>query len=243
MGCGFHLKLKDALNEVEHLQRLRHAHIVRLVGSYTQGRNFSILIYPVTEYDLATFMEHVTTILQDTESPYKNYDASVSLAQSFPCLVNAIRYIHDNTTKHMDIKPQNILVKVHPRYTLHHQVYIADFGISRYFSSIDHSQTDSEIARSPKYCAPEVDAEEKWGRSADIFSLGCVFLEMHTVLCHISLDDFVEFRSRLSERESFQLNLPLAYEWIDLSSQKNLLWYLESKILRGRKGTWRYYPW
>jgi hypothetical protein len=43
-----------------------------------------------------------------------------------------------------------------------------------------------------------------------------VFLETHTVLCHISLDYFVEFRSRLGGRESSQLNLPLVYEWIDL---------------------------
>jgi hypothetical protein len=44
MIWGFYLKLEDALNEVKNLQRLRHAHIVRLVGSYTQERNFSLHI-------------------------------------------------------------------------------------------------------------------------------------------------------------------------------------------------------
>jgi serine/threonine protein kinase len=161
MIWGFYLKLEDALNEVKNLQRLRHAHIVRLVGSYTQERNFSIHNYPVTGYDLATLTEHVITILQDQRSPYSNYEAPVSLGRFFSCLANAMDYICENTTKHMDIKPHNILVKVHPRYTIHHQVYIADFGIFRHFSSLNHSQTDSEIPRSPKYCAPEVDAEGK----------------------------------------------------------------------------------
>jgi hypothetical protein len=44
MIWGFYLKLEDALNEVKNLQRLRYAHIVRLVGSYTQERNYSLHI-------------------------------------------------------------------------------------------------------------------------------------------------------------------------------------------------------
>jgi len=35
----------------------------------------------------------------------------------------------------------------------------------------------------PRYCAPEVAAWEPKNSSADIWSLGCVFLEMWTVLC------------------------------------------------------------
>lgn len=49
--------MNDALTEVEHLQRLRHFHIVQLVGSYLQGRNFAILLYPVAACHLGTFLE------------------------------------------------------------------------------------------------------------------------------------------------------------------------------------------
>ncbi len=45
------------LNEVEHLQRFRHRHIIQLVGTYLQGKIISILLYPVTEWNLTTLME------------------------------------------------------------------------------------------------------------------------------------------------------------------------------------------
>lgn len=41
----------------------------------------------------------------------------------------------------------------------------------------------------PKYCAPEVAAKGKRGRSADVFSLGCVFAEMITVHLGRSLEE------------------------------------------------------
>lgn len=37
MTCRVALKLEDAMNEVEHLLRLRHPHVVQLVGSYLQS--------------------------------------------------------------------------------------------------------------------------------------------------------------------------------------------------------------
>jgi hypothetical protein len=45
MRCTPRFKVADALIEVSHLQKLQHFHIVQLVGSYLQGRNFSILMY------------------------------------------------------------------------------------------------------------------------------------------------------------------------------------------------------
>lgn len=47
----------EALEEVCHLQVLKHSHIVRLVGSYYQDIFPSILTYPVADVDLSQFMK------------------------------------------------------------------------------------------------------------------------------------------------------------------------------------------
>ncbi|KAI9867430.1 MAG: hypothetical protein M1813_008988 [Trichoglossum hirsutum] len=213
MKCNRRLKLSEAINEVEHLQKLRHAHIIQLIGSYVQGKTFAILLYPVADCNLSTFMEDITQALTARSMNVRDYLAILSLERFFRCLLHALRFIHDNTIKHMDIKPANILVKEHQRYDYGYQVYIADFGISRSFSQFDHSQTDSDTAKSPIYCAPEVHQGAKRGRSADIFSTGCVFLDMYTVLCRRGVDEFSDYRRQDGEDASFHSNLPRVSEW------------------------------
>jgi ankyrin repeat protein/serine/threonine protein kinase len=232
MTCGPRFTLKDAILEVEHLQRLRHSHIIQLVGSYTKGRTFSILMYPVADYELSQFMAKVEDIIASDVTEIQDYMAVVSLGRFFACLTSAVAYIHENTTAHMDIKPRNILVKQHPRYQFGHRVYIADFGISRHFSPLDHSQTDRAISFTRKYCAPEVFDQDLHGRPADIFSLGCVFLEMHTVLCRRTLDEFATYRSQDSGTEAFHANLPRVTEWVDQLSMTDPFIVLEPTSLR-----------
>jgi hypothetical protein len=56
MLCHRRYTAEEAFEEVKHLQKLRHSHIVSLVGSYMQRRYLSILIYPVADYDLDTYL-------------------------------------------------------------------------------------------------------------------------------------------------------------------------------------------
>jgi len=212
MRCSRQWTIADALREVYHLQNLRHAHIVQLVGSYLQGRNFAILMYPVADCHLGTFMED-TSDLDESDGEYE--PRRTFLNKSIGCLASAMSYIHHQTTKHMDIKPQNILVKNVSPNVYSWAVYLADFGLSRTFTSQDHSQTDGPTSRTPRYCAPEVFHYQKRGRSADTFSLGCVFLEMLNTYIGIHPQDFADFRRGESNDESFHANLPRVMEWID----------------------------
>lgn len=216
MLCGRRISLHDALAEVEHLQKLRHPHIVQLVGSYLQGKRFSVLIYPVADYDLGKFLENISDIIQSSSHPtFTSKGQEVEALWSFfGCLTDALNYIHSQATRHLDIKPGNILVKKGP-YRFGHRVYIADFGISKSFSSLDHSQTDDPIPRTPKYCAPEVWERGMYGRAADIFSLGCVFTEMLTPLAGKDLDEFADFRSQGGERKgAFRESLSQVTVWM-----------------------------
>jgi serine/threonine protein kinase len=92
----------------------------------------------------------------------------------------------------------------------------ADFGISKRFAADEMSQTDGIIARSRKYCSPEVYDGELRGRAADVFSLGCIFLEMATVICGIHLDQFADWRSQTPDGDdSFHGNLEQVGKWIE----------------------------
>jgi serine/threonine protein kinase len=55
--------------------------------------------------------------------------------------------------------------------------------------------------------APEVIEEDRRGRSADIFSLGCVFAEMVTVIHGRRVEDFHDFRSEPDPDEPERLTI------------------------------------
>ncbi|KAF2811501.1 uncharacterized protein BDZ99DRAFT_276448 [Mytilinidion resinicola] len=46
------LTKEEVIKEVENLQRLKHPHVIRVVGTYTLPRKLSILLYPVAEFTL-----------------------------------------------------------------------------------------------------------------------------------------------------------------------------------------------
>jgi hypothetical protein len=227
--CTPRFKVADALIEVSHLQRLQHFHIVQLVGSYLQGRNFSILMYPVADSHLGTFLEDTAEITDQGAKVFR-YEYLCSI---FGCLASAFNFIHKHSTKHMDVKPQNILV----RRSLSREdweglrVYIADFGFSRDYTAQGHSQTDGRASLTPRYCAPEVFGFEARGRSADIFSLGCVFLEILTVLAGQHPYEFTEFRIGESDDDSFHANLYQVALWAEAYFRRGIdLKYCDLKI-------------
>ncbi|KAF1973901.1 kinase-like protein [Bimuria novae-zelandiae CBS 107.79] len=164
--------LKEFEKELATLKKVSHRHIVELVGSYTDPRYVGILMSPVADCNLKQFL---------SRDPMSPSDRSF-LSTFFGCLASALRYLHENCIRHRDIKPQNVLVKSH-------QVFLTDFGISRDWSELGHSTTEGPATKTLRYSAPEVAADMPRNSSADIWSLGCVFLEIWTVLCGSNLAD------------------------------------------------------
>lgn len=147
--------MKEFLREIEIIKTLRHRHVVRYVGSYTTRANLGLIMSPIAEYDLAKFLEisHATT------------EHRATLRTFFGCLANALFYLHDRGIKHRDIKPQNILV--HKA-----SVLLTDFGLSH--ESME--STSGPTALTHRYSPPEVVSYARRNESADIWSLGCVYL-------------------------------------------------------------------
>lgn len=111
-----------------------------------------------------------------------------------------------------------------------------DFGISRSFTQNEGSQTESPTSMTRRWCSPEVASQQPRGRASDIFSLGCVFIEMCTVVLQIPVTKFEEYRSEDGSGDAFHLCLPRVREWIKnlYERRKDLLSEEELWIARSR---------
>jgi serine/threonine protein kinase len=224
--CNKRFTKEMALQEVAHLHKLEHPHVVRLIGTYSLPDKLAILLYPAAEMNLEDFFKQdasssdITTMRQNT------------MLWAFRCLSNAIAYIHSTITKHMDIKPQNILVRDVRSSALDHKtawkVYIADFGIARSYPSLEASETEGPTMFTRKYAAPEVLKHDVRGLSADVFSLGCVFVEMITFLMlpkyKVGVGRLIDLLAANEHRDaSYQANITVVRQFLkDLQKPVNL---------------------
>lgn len=153
--------MSDFNAELKIMKRLQHRHIVRYIGSYTDRNDLGLLMSPVADCDLGAYLEKAC----------KTPEWHPTLRTFFGCLATALSYLHDKGVKHRDIKPKNVLVH-------NASVLLADFGISRDFLDT----TSGPTTATQRYCSPEVASYEGRNASADVWSLGCVFLEMQLAL-------------------------------------------------------------
>lgn len=212
------------LSEARHLKRLDHPHIVRLIGTYRQGRQISILMYPVATYNLARFLD-LCDPCRESPGRVTIESKTSALRQVFGCLAAVIAYVHEKHIVHMDIKPANILVVDSRKYSIReggYHVYLCDFGLSREFF-LRQSESADYVGMTTTYAAPEVANYRYHGRKSDIFSLGCVFLEMATILAvtpencsDLNLEEFAVQRraSREANDDSFHDNPLAVAAWI-----------------------------
>ncbi|KAF2461470.1 kinase-like domain-containing protein, partial [Lineolata rhizophorae] len=149
--------------EVDILRRMKHPHVVEFVGHYEENNALHILMKPLADTDLENYMR----------KPGAFPSCNSHLGDWFGCLASGLSYLHSRSIRHKDLKPSNILLK-------DARVFIADFGISSDFSFDSTSVSSSIASMTPMYCAPEIANKEEHGTKADIFSLGCVFVELTT---------------------------------------------------------------
>lgn len=134
-----------------------------------------------------------------------------SLRQYFVCLSQALNYIHESDLRHKDVKPKNVLIDSSG------SVVLTDFGISRRFPKSTSHETNDKWEWTRKYASPEIMKGKKVPRGdpSDVFSLGCVFLEMATCILRKNLDSFCAYNS-LDEIDAYYCNLEKTYKWIEI---------------------------
>ncbi|ORY10424.1 kinase-like domain-containing protein [Clohesyomyces aquaticus] len=163
-------------HEVQTIRALApHPHIIHVHATYIAGRTLAVILQPVADHgDLAAFLLAFQDM--DNENPRKK-EARIFIRRAFRCLVNCVAYMHSNAfnhkpvIRHKDIKPRNILMH-------RGSPILTDFGISNRCADGITTTVGRPDQFTARYCSPEVADHDNRNRTSDIFSLGCVFLEM-----------------------------------------------------------------
>lgn len=185
---GYSRNLEDAkhkfYNEIRIMRRLApHHHIIRVFATYVFQRELGLILDPVADSgDLANFLQDFR---DSKDAGVEDPEKIKTLMSAFGCLANGLAFIHRQTIRHKDIKPQNILIHKG-------SVVFTDFGISRDFSQAGRSTTTGNPqAFTRRYCAPEVAEWDSRNSKSDVFSLGCVFLEIISALGIFRMPDHI----------------------------------------------------
>ena len=173
------------------LRNLSHAHIVTHLATWEQdGRHYIIL--PYAQCDLRQYMERNTFAQKDA---WLLDQKNAWLLDQFRGMAEAVRQIHDKkeptsslavvtpapgeltTAWHHDIKPENILFFLDSGSS--YGIFrLADWGSAK----VNPYRTRSHNTGSPigtlTYEPPEYTSKGKTSRPHDLWSLGCVFLEL-----------------------------------------------------------------
>ena len=216
----------EVSREFDILNKLKHQHLIQVIGSYYQHPYFSFLLWPVAQCDLAKILSLVDIgyyptgrlleELSEHRLSIKSFRDIVGRTNKrlwtlFGCLASAMSYLHGQKVKHKDIKPSNILLSSDG-------VWLSDFGASRDFAHELTSTSESRERGTLRYCAPEVVCWEESGRSADIFSLGCVFLELVVALTPgVGLEGLRGLCP--SKNRSYEANLNRVDDWMECVSK------------------------
>ncbi|KAJ5833742.1 hypothetical protein N7474_002053 [Penicillium riverlandense] len=160
-------------HEIELLQGLHHSNIVQYLGTATDDQYLNIFLEYVPGGSIATMLKQYNTF---QEPLVKNFVRQI---------LTGLSYLHSRDIIHRDIKGANILVDNKGG------VKISDFGISKRVeaSTVLGSRASvgggagSHLHRpslqgSVYWMAPEVVRQTAHTKKADIWSLGCLVVEM-----------------------------------------------------------------
>ncbi|KAK7917988.1 hypothetical protein PG985_009862 [Apiospora marii] len=198
--------LQDQVNlaafekELKSLKKLSHHHVVKLVGSYTDSTSLGLIMSPIADMDLQAYLDS-----REVDPEHRKR----MLRSFFGSLATALAYIHSKNIRHKDIKPNNVLVKGD-------RVLLSDFGTSRICLEGHSTTRGGSPEGTPRYWAPEVGDGADRNTASDIWSLGCVFLEMATTLFGYSHSDMLKFYSEHGTENCsrFSLNKVGTEAWI-----------------------------
>lgn len=133
------------------------------------------------------FPKYDATLLQYLESNRHQPFTLAQIQQMIKQLLDGLQFLHEEMKlTHTDLKPENLLLEnasyescfntkkgVRYKLLLDSNIQIIDFGSATY----DHSHHSRTIQTRP-YRAPEVVLKMDWNNSCDIWSCGCIILEI-----------------------------------------------------------------
>lgn len=151
--------------EILIMSRLRHSNIVRLLGASRHSTSFSVFTEWMAGGSVATMLDK-----------YGIFSEEVILKYTRQVLAG-LAYLHDNKILHRDLKGANLLVDSTGQW-----LRIGDFGTAARMASKSTvtGEFQGQLLGTIAFMAPEVLRGEDYGRSCDVWSVGCCVIEMAT---------------------------------------------------------------
>ncbi|KAG9006735.1 hypothetical protein FRB93_008467 [Tulasnella sp. JGI-2019a] len=161
--------------ERDTLERLDHTNIVQYLGFEQTTEFFNVFLEYVPGGSIGSILRKQGKFDEDVVRLFTSQ------------IVDGLAYLHANKIIHRDVKADNVLVD--PNGTCK----ISDFGISKRSDEIYNNAAMTAMQGSLFWMAPEMLHNNKKGYNAkiDIWSLGCVFIEMFAGRRPWEQDDFV----------------------------------------------------
>ncbi|KAH8909689.1 Pkinase-domain-containing protein [Coniochaeta sp. PMI_546] len=154
--------------EISLLRDLRHPNIVQYLGCGSSAEYLNIFLEYVPGGSVQTMLNSYGALPEP-------------LVRSFVRqILNGLSYLHNRDIIHRDIKGANILVDNKGT------IKISDFGISKkleatnILNGANNNKNRPSLQGSVFWMAPEVVKQTSYTRKADIWSLGCLVVEMMT---------------------------------------------------------------
>lgn len=174
---------EDFAREVEVLERFSDSasHIIRLLCTY-QRDDTKCMIFPWAECNLYQYWRRYPDGLSEADLIKQRWISNqlVGLADALDSIHNLRDGVSWGIIRHGDIKPENILW-LQSSENPEGYLVLSDFGLAKIHKNLtsERRSNTQPSGFTAAYRAPETDiADSPRSRSSDIWSFGCVLLEM-----------------------------------------------------------------
>ena len=149
--------------EINILNELKGKSYICNMHDVIHSPNYVYIVMDLASQDLYDYIHDDYTVYE------------IEAKHIFTQVSHAIEHCHNNNIAHRDIKPENILITGSERLTC--RIMLCDFGVAVKLPPENSKMGD--FVGSPGFVAPELLSGQKYCcYAADIWSIGCLLLEM-----------------------------------------------------------------